>query len=85
MDASDKKGGAMIHHDRTCSIRSRARPATTQASGYTYEVVIAFTRAGSLQQVRHEHQGNSFAMPDEAQHAGLRWAMAAIDSDFCTP
>jgi hypothetical protein len=75
----------MIHHYRACSIRSRARAAATEASGYTYEVVIAFTRAGSSQQIRHEHQGDSFAIPGEAQHAGLRWAMDAIDSDFCTP
>jgi hypothetical protein len=75
----------MIHYYRACSIRSTVRAATTEASGYTYEVVIAFTRAGSMQQVRHENRGDSFAMPNEAQQAGLRWAMAAIDSDFCAP
>ena len=68
MDASDKKGGAMIHHDRTCDPLEGATRHHASKRAYL-----------------HEHQGNSCAMPDEAQHAGLGWAMAAIDSDFCTP
>jgi hypothetical protein len=75
----------MIHHYHAYSIRSRPRAASTNANTYTYEVVVVFARAGSLQQVRHEHQGDPFADPFAAQQAGLRWAMTAIDGDFCEP
>jgi hypothetical protein len=75
----------MIHHYRAYSIRSRPRAVSTEANTYTYEVVVVFARAGSLHQVRHEHHGNPFAGPLEAQQAGLHWAMTAIDGDFCEP
>jgi hypothetical protein len=75
-------GATMIHHYHACSIRSRPRAVSSEACRYTYEVVVVFTTAGSLRQVRHEHQGEPFSDPLEAQQAGLRWAMTAIDTDF---
>jgi hypothetical protein len=68
---------------RACSIWSRSQDVPTEGVGYSYEVVIVFSRGGVQQQVRHLHRGGLFAEPDEAQREGLRWATTAIDSDFC--